>query len=159
MKRIILAVALVLSLPAVAGPYVQIGGAGGSDSGGLNLAIGVRGANIGLEAIGSNEKRQRTTATVVNGGVTYQDSTVTVHGVGAAILGYAPLTKVKATGADLELVGRISRERLRIGDAEEWRTGVGAGVQYGSRGSLGLQLMVERAGDETRGRVGLVKEF
>lgn len=158
MKRICFAIAAIaLCASAAAEPYIGAGGSAGSDQGALSAVLGLRSGPIAVEGIYAGERRSVTVDTSTGSGVSHEERTFNAHGIGAAVLGFAEVAKFN--GTPLELVGRAERSRFRSGDAEEWRTSVGAGVQYGAPGGLALRLLFERAGDQSRGMVHLIKRF
>lgn len=145
MKTLFLVIALTLSNMALAQQlYVSVGGSGGHDAGALGAGLGVRASHLGAELTYQAEQRNAVVlADDGAGGLAQTTATQQSHAIGLALLGFAPIGKVPATGMPIELVGRIARERFQ-GDLEEWRTSIGAGVQLGAAKGLALRLLVQR---------------
>jgi hypothetical protein len=151
--------ALLFSLTAAAEPYVFAGGSANDKLGGLAAGAGVRSSNVGLEA--AYEVQRVNAETLISSGnaISHTDSTRQWRGASIAVVGFAPIATLPATGVPLELVGRAARSRMRAGDDEAWRTTIGAGLQYGQRGGWALRTLVERADDQTVFSLSLIKAF
>lgn len=149
MKSIISIIAASLfSISAIAAePYISVGAAGSDNAGNLNIGGGLQvGRFVAVEGEYLKERSNRQMVTDHGAaGVEITTSTKESHGGGAALVGLLPLGKLGAQTTDL--IGRIERSRLKSGDEIEWRTTIGAGVQFGDPKSLRLRVMLDHGND------------
>lgn len=159
MKSLLVVAAMSLCLSAQAQQtYIGVGGSGSANSGGLAITGGLRGQHVGVEAVYLNEVRNAEQLVDDGaGGISHRDATVRSHGLGAAVLGFAPIGTVNRM--PVELVGRAERARMRSGSADSWRTTVGAGLQISEPKGMGFRLLLDRVGDESRFSMQLLKQF
>lgn len=153
MKSVLAVVALCFTMTAQAQMYIIGGGSFAVKSRSFSVGVGVRGEHVGGELAYTSERFASQTVTHADGSTT--GGTHTAHGFGGALLAFAPI------GSSIELVGRVSIDKLHASDGfeDETRRSVGIGGQYSRRDGFAARLMFERAGDHNQLAARLLYSF